>query len=176
MSRALELRDAFDRGFALAERPAAPAHRDFLSLRVGGAPVAIPLGDVASLHADLVIVPLPARGPELLGVAAIRAAIVPIYDLGAALGVAAAAAGATRWATRWAIVLRGGAAGFAFEAHDGHARIAEDAIAVATGRGHVRGQFQVDDEPRPIVDLAAVLAAIETRWRPTGTTGPAKEP
>jgi purine-binding chemotaxis protein CheW len=170
VNRALELRDAFDRGFALAERPAAPPHRDFLSLRVGGAPVAIPLGDVASLHADLVIVPLPARAPELLGVAAIRAAIVPIYDLGAALGTAAAGA------IRWAIVLRGGAAGFAFEAHDGHARIAEDAIAVATGRGHVRGQFHIDGEPRPIVDLAAVLAAIETRWRRTGTPGPAKEP
>jgi chemotaxis signal transduction protein len=171
VSRAIELRDAFDRGFALAERPAEPAYRDFLNARVGGAPVAIPLGDVASLHADLAITPLPARAPELLGVAAIRAAIVSIYDLGVALGIAPAIAGPG--ARRWVVVVRGGAAGFAFEAHDGHARVADHAIALATRRGHVCGQFKLDGEPRPIVDLAAVLAAIETRWRRTGT---AKEP
>lgn len=166
MSRAIELRDAFDRGCALAARPPLPGQRDFLCIRVGGAPSAIALGDVASLHVDLRVVALPTRAPELLGVAAIRAAIVPIYDLAAALGAAGVGE------LRWTVVVRGGAAGFAFEACDGHARISERAPDAADPRGAAGEQLGIDGRPRPILDLAAALTAIETRWR---RPGPVKE-
>ena len=170
-ARVLDLHEAFDRGFAAAPPPPQPAHTDFLCIRVGGEPSAIPLGEIASLHADLQIVALPTRAPELLGVAAIRVAIVPIYDLGVALGAT------TATASRWTALIRGGHAGFAFDGYDGYARIAGHAIAVPAGlpaagaptRGHVRGQFSRDGQPRSIVDLGSVLAAIELRWRPRGT-------
>jgi purine-binding chemotaxis protein CheW len=166
-SHAGEMRDAFDRDFAVPLRPAEPSHRDFLCIRVGGEPSAIPLGDIASLHADLRVVALPSRAPELLGVVAIRAAIVPIYDLGFAFGMPRADV------PRWTVVLRGGTAGFAFEGYDGHARIAERAIAAASQRRHMTGQFSAGGQPRSILDVGAVLSAIENRWRPGGT---GKEP
>jgi chemotaxis signal transduction protein len=162
-TRAIELRDAFDRGFAAAPRPPEPAHSDFLCIRVGGEPSAIPLGDIASLHADLRVVALPTRAPALLGVAAIRGAVVPIYDLGIAFGVSGAGA------PRWTVLIRGASAGFAFEGYDGYVRIPDRAIAVATQRGPVRSQFVLGGQPRPVVDLGAVLTAIETRWRHSGT-------
>jgi chemotaxis signal transduction protein len=163
IERASELRDAFDRGFAAAARPPEPAHGDFLGIRIGGEPFAIPFGDIASLHAGLRIVALPTRAPELLGVAAIRAAVVPIYDLGVALGAASAGT------PRWSVVVRDGHAGLAFEGFDGHAQIPERSIAAATQRGHVRGHVLVGGQSRAIIDLGSVLTAIETRWRPRGT-------
>jgi len=166
-ARGSELRDAFDREFAATPRPAEPSHRDFLCIRVGGEPSAIPLDDIASLHADLRVVALPSRAPELLGVAAIRAAIVPIYDLGFAFGMSRADV------PRWTVVLRDGAAGFAFEGYDGHARIPDRAIAAASQRRHTIGQFSAGGQPRSIIDLGTVLAAIENRRNPGG---PGKEP
>ena len=167
MTRDTELRDAFDRGFAAAPPPPAPPHTDFLCLRIGGEPAAVVLAEIASLHADLPIVALPTRAPELLGVAAIRAVIVPIYDLAVAVGAT------TTGAPRWIVLVRGGAAGFAFEICDGHARAPDRSIATspagAARRGHVRGQLAVSDPPRAIIDLGSVLTAIETRWQRTGT-------
>jgi chemotaxis signal transduction protein len=164
--RADELRDAFDRGFAAPIAPPEPAHRDYLCIRVAGTPAAIALGDVASLHAGLRIVALPTRASELLGVAAIRAAIVPIYDLGIAFGTASTAA------TRWIAVVAGSAAGFAFEGFDGHLRVAERAIA-ATAQADGRTRFLLGGQLRSVIDLRSVLAAIEARWRQISI---AKEP
>jgi chemotaxis signal transduction protein len=164
MTRALELRTMFDRGFAVAELASDAACSDFVCLRIGGEPAAIGLGDIASLHADLRVVPLPTPAAELLGVTAIRAQVVPIYDLSVALG------GAPTGAARWTVVARGGAAGFGFAGFDGHARIPDAAIAIAAQRGHVRGQFALGGRPHSILDLGSVLAAIGSRWRHRSTS------
>lgn len=156
-TRASELHDAFDRGFATAALPADAARTDFLCIQVGGQRAALPLRDIASLHADLRIVALPTRTPALLGVAAIRAAVVPIYDLSAAFGSAGTGG------TRWIALLRGGLAGFAFASFDGHARIADASIAATTQRGHISGQFVLDGQPHPILDIGFVLTAIGRR-------------
>ena len=161
-TRVLQLRDGFDREFAVAPPPPEPAHSDFLCIRVGGDPSAIALGDIASLHADLRVVALPSRAPELLGVAAIRAAVIPIYDLRVAFGAAGVGV------TRWTVVVSDGLAGFGFDGYEGHARIADRSIAAAPPGGHVRGQFTLDGQPRSVVDLRSVLAGIETRWRSRG--------
>jgi purine-binding chemotaxis protein CheW len=156
--RVLTPGELFDAGFAAAPLPPPPAHRDFLCIRIGGEPCAIPLADIASLHTELRVVALPTRAPELLGVAAIRATVVAIYDLGAALGMPGTGA------PRWTAVVRGRQAGFAFAGFEGHARIPDRSIAAATQHGHVRGQFSLDGQPRAIVDLGSVLTALERRW------------
>jgi len=158
MTRALELRAAFDGEFAAALPPPEPAHSDYLRIRIGGEPFAIALADIASLHADLRIVALPSRAPELLGVAALRAAVVPIYDAGTAFGMQSGA-------PRWIAVLRDGQAGFAFESFDGYVRIPDGSVAAVDQRGPVRGQFSVSGQRHSVVDLGSVLTAIETRWR-----------
>jgi chemotaxis signal transduction protein len=163
MTRATELRDAFDHGFSEPPPPPEPAHTAFLCIRLGGEPYAIALGDIASFHAGLRVVALPTRAPELLGMAAIRAAILPIYDLRIGLGISTAGS-----STRWTVVARRAPVGFAFDGYDGHARIVASSIAAATQSGHVRGQFTFDGWARSVIDLPSVLTAIEQRGRPHG--------
>jgi chemotaxis signal transduction protein len=155
---ALELRDMFDQSFAAAALAPEAAHTDFVCIRVGGEPAAIALGDITSLHADLRVVALPTPAPVLLGVAAVRAAVVPIYDLCAALG-----GGATGQA-RWIVLVRGGSVGFAVQGFDGHARIPDASIAPAPQPGHLRGRFSFGGQPRSVIDIGSVLTAITTRW------------
>lgn len=166
-SRAHELRDAFDRAFAAPPSTPEPGRGEVLCIQVGGQACAIRIGDVASLHADLRIVALPSRAPELLGVAAIRATAVPIYDLAGALGMPGAAA------VRWIVVHRDGRSGFAFERYDSHTRITHGSLTTTAQRGHIVGQLVVGGQPRLVIDLGSVIAAIETRFNHSGTT---KEP
>ena len=158
-----ELRTAFDAEFAAALPSPESGRRDVLCIQVAREPYAIRLGDIASLHAELRVVALPARAPELLGVAAIRATVVPIYDLAVALGMSGAAA------KRWAVVHRAGTAGFAFERYDGHVRIAETAISTASRSGPIAGQLVIAGRPRLIIDLDSVVEAIEKHWNPRST-------
>ena len=165
-AHARELREAFDRGFAEAISPQRFSHSDLLCIAVGGESYAIRIVDIASLHAGLRVVALPSRAPELLGVAAIRANVVPIYDLATALGLSGGAP------PRWMVLHRAAQAGFAFEHHDGHVRIADGSTSATSRRGHIVGQVPVDGRPRLVIDLDSVLTAIETR---TNQSHPARK-
>jgi hypothetical protein len=139
--RAAQLRDAFDRGFALPHAAGSGARVELLRLRVGDAAFAVALVEVASLHVDLDVVALPAADPALRGVAAIRGAVVAVYDLRALLGVAAAAH------PRWVVISRGGD-GFAFDGFAGHVRVA----ALPPSGGAV----VLDGRPHPLIELATL--------------------
>jgi hypothetical protein len=117
VSRASELREAFDRGFAAAPAAEPGWRHELLRIELGGEPYAIVLADLASLHVDLEIVPVPTRAPALLGVIAVRGAIVPVFDLRRLLGIAA-----TR-PPRWLAIA--GANAFAFDHVAGHCFVAE---------------------------------------------------
>jgi hypothetical protein len=135
MSRATELRAAFDRGFADAPAGERGGGLELLRVELAGEPYAIALAEISSIHVDPKLTPVPATAPELIGVMAVRGAIVPVYDLRTLLGLA------TVRPPRWVVISQGLA--FAFDAFTGH--LAEV---------HVRG-----DRRYPIIDLAAVNAA-----------------
>jgi chemotaxis signal transduction protein len=155
--RAQKLRAAFDRGFA--EPPAAPrpAHVDLLRVRIGGEPHALAMAEIAAIHVDLRIAAMPTTAAELLGVIAVRAAIVPVYDLRAVLGIPAAGK------PRWTVLAAGLAAAFAFEDFDGHLRIT-GSPAADSSRRFVRGIVSHEGRVHPIVDLTAVVTAVRERW------------
>ncbi|MEO6772905.1 MAG: chemotaxis protein CheW [Kofleriaceae bacterium] len=143
MNRARQLREAFDRGFAAAPATAPELRHELLRIEVGGAPYAIVLADLASLHVDLEIVPVPARSPALLGVIALRGAIVPVFDLSVMLGVAA------RRPPRWLAIA--GANAFAFDHVAGHCSVAE----LPAGR-----VIQHDGRAHPLVDFGLALQGV----------------
>ncbi len=150
--RATAMRAQFDRAFAEPPRPSAPTMRDYLLVRIDGQPHAVAMNEIASLHADLRVARVPTPAPELLGVAAVRAALVPVYDLRLALGASATAV------PRWVVLVRGAAAGFAFDGFDGHARSdqqqdqAAAKIVAFGGRAH------------SLVALRELLGSIQARW------------
>jgi purine-binding chemotaxis protein CheW len=160
--RAEDLRDNFDRAFAAAPELPAPAHVDLLRVRVAGEPYAIVLSEIAGLHVDLHVVPMPSPAPELLGVVSVRNAIMPVYDLRAVL---ASAAGPP---PRWLVIGRcTPVLGFAFDGFDGHARVGAHMVAKSTAAS-VRGALMLEGRAHQVIDLAVIAADILTRWSKKG--------
>ena len=122
-ARAAELRDGFDASFAAAPAVARTPTAGLLAVRIGVTPAALRLTDVAGLHADTAITPLPMAPPELLGLAGFRGTVVPVYDLGTLLG----APGTGR--PRWCVVAAGRPpVAFAFHHFDGYLEVPAEAV------------------------------------------------
>lgn len=160
--RAAELREAFDRSFAEAP-PTAAALEDLLEIRLGALSYALRVIELAGLHGDIAITALPSRVPALLGIAAVRGAILPVYDLRLMLGLAADTT------PRWVVIAAATPVGLACDGFDRHLRLRRDTIVpyggVDTAVLHVRDVVHVDGRARPIISLPSVLDAITMRVR-----------
>jgi chemotaxis signal transduction protein len=153
------LRKDFDRTFAAAPVTVEDTRESVLLIQAGGDPYALRLPQVAALFADKRVTWLPGSVPELLGVVAVRGAILPVYDLGALLGYPASTA--PRWFVT-ASAAPGGVA-LAFDRFDGHRRVAREEISDARAESHtrhVREVVRVDGSARPLVDVSSVVDAI----------------
>jgi purine-binding chemotaxis protein CheW len=97
--------------------------------------------------------------PELVGIAGVRGVAIPVYDLAMMLGFPATGA------ARWLLLARGAAVAFALDSFDGQLRVDAKAIASndAAAGAYVREVVSAADGSRPIVDIAAVVAAIRER-------------
>jgi len=155
-SQASVLAQAFDRSFSLARTADLPAWSDFLAVRIAGAPYALPLADLGEIAPLGRITPLPDAAAACLGLAGLRSVITPVYDLRVLLGHPPAP-GAGRWLTS----LAGARVALAFDAIDGHLRLPGASPAQSEPDGRlVRDAVQTAAGLRPLVDVAAVLAAI----------------
>jgi hypothetical protein len=189
--RAQRLREAFDRGFAQPERGARTPQVDLLLVQLAGEPHGIRLSEVGGLHADHPVTPLPTQVPALLGLAAFRGTLVPVYHLPSLMGYPPGAAGPPltpaapptsgvgsggmlssrsplrrptvpdEGGCRWLVVA--GGLGLAFERFAGHWRIDGAAIRRAPAGS---GRRHVGEVARvvtlvPVIDLASVRTAIE---------------
>ncbi|MEI9850837.1 MAG: chemotaxis protein CheW [Sphingomonas sp.] len=157
--RAAELRAAFDRGFAEAPAEAREATPDYLRIAVGDGSYVVALAEVSAVLADKPIVAVPSLAPALLGVAAVRGAIVPVYSLRALLGHG----GEDR--PRW-LLLAGGGVAFAFDRLEAHIAIADADIAPvqsAAAHGHVRANALLDGEPCPVVSIGSLTDELQKR-------------
>ncbi|GAB7051133.1 chemotaxis protein CheW [Catenuloplanes indicus] len=155
-----ELRASFDRSFADPPREQVVQFHDLLAITVAGRRYALRLSQSAGLFPNRRVTPLPGPIGALLGVAGFRGSIVPVYSLAAVLGQP------PQPESRWLVLAAGEpAVALAFEALDGHLRIpAGEVIEEQVGhgpRGCLRGIVQRPEGTRPIVDVAAVRAAIQ---------------
>jgi len=148
-----EMRRAFDRTFTEAPSLGHDDVEDVLAIRLNGAPYAMRVRDVASVHADRAIVPVPGPEPALLGLAGIRSVIAPVYDLRLLLG--GVGGGAPRWIVR---ARAPQPIALAFDGFDGQHRVARDRIVTGDGGALVREQG--GERMRPIVDMARVLERV----------------
>jgi chemotaxis signal transduction protein len=159
MSRALEMRTAFDRSFAEAPHTEQVTLQDFLTIRVGSDPYAIRLADITGLFADRRITRLPSADPAFLGIAGLRGAVVPVYELGTFLGYAPAEA----W--HWLLLIGGATLALAFETFEGHLRVPPAALAAHIGQARsnlfVQEVLHAGSAVRPVVQVTAIFNAIE---------------
>jgi chemotaxis signal transduction protein len=160
MSRAFEMRAAFDRSFAEPARTEQEPLQDFLAIRVGSDPYAIRLADITGLFTDRPITRLPSADPAFIGIAGVRGAVVPVYDLGAFLGYP------QEEAPRWLLLVGANALALAFDAFEEHQRLPQGALAAErgqAGRVFIKEVLHAPGSIRPIVQVTAILQEIEQR-------------
>jgi purine-binding chemotaxis protein CheW len=86
IDRVAELREAFDRSFAVPVAQSAETGQTFLILGVGTARYAAALDGLLGIEHGRKIVPLPVRAAGLLGLAGFRGQLAPVFSLASLLG------------------------------------------------------------------------------------------
>ena len=160
---AASLRRLFDEGFAAPAESRRERAEQLLAIRVGADPYVLRISEVAGLHADLQVVPIPSPAVHLLGIVGLRGVMAPVYDLAGLLDYPRAAN------PRWVVFARSPQlVGFAFDVFDSHLQVGDASLAtgetevgtVAAGR-HVRGAIRADGVLRPIIHLASVVTTLK---------------
>jgi chemotaxis signal transduction protein len=163
-----ELQRDFDHSFATAPVTELGEFEDVLTVRVGGDPYALRAPEISGLFAGRRVVPLPTRRADLLGMAGIRSALVPVYGLSLVLGYAP-----SEVATPWiALCDKADPVGLAFEDLEGFVRVPRTAVHARTQEGstwrHVTNVVRIRAETRPLVDVGLILQALRggtsTQW------------
>jgi chemotaxis signal transduction protein len=148
------LRRLFDEGFAAPAASIREPVEDLLAIRIASDPYALRLSEIAGLHVDIKIVPVPSPVAQLLGIVGIRGVMAPIYDLAALLGYPPVVN------PGWIVFARGSRrVGFAFETFESHLQVPRGSLA-ETGDDQTRASVLAGGALRPIVHLASVVAMI----------------
>jgi len=166
-ARAAQLRREFDRAFAEPPRAEAlEAPVALLALRAGTDSCVVRLSDMQGLLARPTIVPLPGPLPELLGLAGVRGALIPVFSLAALRGHPAGDA-----APPWIMLVEAdGPVGLAFEEMLGYVTLDHSEVAaLPRGRGATETQAaRVGDALRPLIDVSSLVAELKRRAAQAG--------
>lgn len=164
--RVVELRSAFDRERAAPSSSNTEVHTEsLLAIRVSRDAYAIRVSEISGLATDRKIVAFPSPIPELLGVAGVRGALVPVYSLAGLLGY-----GAETGQARW-LVLCGTeeSFGLAFSDFEGYMRMPRTQLHQAeqkdVTRTHVTHVARATDMVRAVVSIPLLREAIQERCR-----------
>ena len=165
-AKVVELRSVFDH-----ERAAPSSSRtevqteSLLKIRVSGDAYAIRVSEISGLATDRKIVAFPSPISELLGLAGIRGALVPVYSLAGLLGHGTES-GQVRW-----LVLCGTDEPFAlaFGDYEGYVRIPQTQLYSAeqkdVTRINVTHVARTIDMVRAVVSIPLLREAIQERCR-----------
>lgn len=104
-ARLERLREEFDSSFAEPLKSLDLQKEQLLCFSAGGARYAMSMADLQSLARCASVTPVPSRAPALLGLAVVRAQVVPVYSLTRLTGL-----GAQDTQCHWLAILRGTAA------------------------------------------------------------------
>lgn len=162
LSHALRLRREFDQAFAVDAREVVSEFEDFLRLRIEGRLYAFRLAELASLQAGLPVVGAQSAAPEFLGIAGLRGALVPVYDLHALLGHSPARG------PRWLAITRGkDQVGLAFEEFDGHLRRERGSGQVASDGqdGGAPAGLETPEGLALVISVSSICGVIQQRVR-----------
>jgi len=155
-ARAEQLRREFDGTFARAVREGEAPREDLLAVRVAGDPYALRLTECAGLYADRKVTRLPTPMADLIGLAAFRGVLVPVYDLRGLLGYPR-----TTETPRWMVAAAGNAVALAFEGFEAHVRVEGGSLAAEpAGRRHAAAIVRLAGHARPLLSVPSLLEAI----------------
>ncbi len=153
-----ELRRAFDAAFA-APVPAPAECIPVIALRAGPFSCAVRIAEVGGVVPVGRLAVLPCEEPAMLGVAAVRGALVPVYDLSALAG-----SGRAR-APRWMLVAAGAdRVALAFDEIEDYLRVGREQLVRDAGAGAAWPEVVREaDRLRPVVSVASLLENLRLR-------------
>jgi chemotaxis signal transduction protein len=163
-ARSIAMRAEFDQAFATPAADTVASTTDLLAVRVGGDAFALRLSDIAGLHVNLPVVPIPTPAQHLLGIAAIRGVMAPVYDLAGLLGYSPAPT------TRWVVMVKAPQMiGLALESFEAQVRVSDLLLNLnipdPTGRprvtAHAQGAVQTAGALRPILQVSTLIASLQ---------------
>ncbi len=163
MLSAEELRRAFDGAFAAPSEGRRQDIESFLTLRIASAAYAVRVLDIAGFATARPIVPMVSALPAMLGLAAVRGTLFPVYGLEALLGEEP-----TSESPGW-FLLCGDTdpVALAFTVFEGHVLLPRpERLAAGAGEGqrrHVRELVRAGGEVRGIIDIGSLVEAIQER-------------
>lgn len=172
-NKAAQLRQAFDHTFALPPSLASSEVEDLLTIRVAGDPYALRLLDVSGIVTGCRVVLVPSVTPDLLGLAGIRGAVVPVFGLSTILGY-----GPDPGTQEWMILCGSEEPiALAFSDFEGYLRLPTSALHADENfratREHVKYVNQVattSNGVRAVISIPLIMATIRNRisqHRPT---------
>lgn len=169
--RLADMQRSFDQSFAGVVVGEAESLERMIMIRVAGALFLMPADHITGLAKAKRIVLLPSRIPELLGLAGVRGALVPVFDLTAVLELQRHGSAAA-WL---ALAGRDSPIAFAFDELSGQVELARASLYADEGgiaRRHVRLLARIGSSVHPVIDIPSIL---ETIRKHTGLSGPGKE-
>jgi purine-binding chemotaxis protein CheW len=165
LERVAELRDAFDRSFAMPTGNRAEVRRMFLVLAVGAERYAIALDAILGIEKHRKIVPLPLHAPGLMGLAGFRGQLVPVFSLAALLRAAEATE-----PSPWLVFCKGPTPmALAFDQFAGSERVAGSDIYTTEAKEGLSPlatqTVRIGTMNLPILDIPSVAAAARQRLK-----------
>jgi chemotaxis signal transduction protein len=166
-----QLRREFDEAFAAPAVHAAEDLTTLITIRVACQAFALRATEITALAKRSRIVPVPSRVRELLGLAGIRGALVPVYDLAALLGLTRRA-GEPQW---FALTHREAQLALAVDEIEGLVEVPSQCLYAddaSPSGSHVRQLARIAADTRAVIDITAV---VETIRQHAGSSEPARE-
>lgn len=158
ISMAEKLRREFDASFAAPRADTTEEREVFLAIRVGDRPYAFRIRELSGTVVSPRLTPVPSTDRALLGLVAIRGAIVPVFDLAQILGEES-----TNRTARWiALSANPVSLAFAFSDLDGHLDLTRSALGPIMG-SEKRWASEVIREKtalRPVLKMEALAFAV----------------
>jgi chemotaxis signal transduction protein len=156
--RAAELREAFDRSFALPLAPSPQTTQTFLVVGAGADCYAMAMDALMAIEKARKIVPIPLRTPGLLGLAGFRGQLAPVFSLAWLLGVAEAEP------PRWLAFCKGETLlALALDRLETSVQVSERDVCSARPNGpserSVRRILRLDGGAISVVDVPSLIAA-----------------
>jgi len=172
-AKAAELRSVFDQARAAPFFSGKEEQtEDLLAIRVSRDAYAIRVSEISGLTTDRKIVAFPSPIPELLGVAGVRGALVPVYSLAMLLGYNAETE-RTRW---FALCGAEDPVALVFSDFEGHVRVPLTELYATeqkdVSRTHVEHVVRATDMVRAVVSISLIRKTVQRRC---GNDGVSKE-
>ncbi len=163
-SRLEQLRTAFDQAFASAPGTEAEPLVSLIAIRLAGQPAVIPAEHILGLAKVKRIIPLPSSIPELIGIAGIRGALIPVFDLARLVGLGSPASQPI-----WLVLAnRESPIGLAFDEFEGRLEVPPAAVCSEERSGGSKNLAllaRVKSSVRVVTDVPGVVEAIRKSAR-----------